>query len=763
MSLSGQIRTRSERVAALGLPPGQWERAWTSLRRRDMLIRVGIALLASVVVCILIRGWDPPFGFQLGYVPQDNITARVEFTKENKEGTQQAKIRAKDQTPNVFKRDPQPLVQLRSTLRNALTQLTGAATLDKCDPQLWKEFQLPLPPPGAAPSPGTAPPPEKPVATPEEQFQLFRDAFAGPKKMKEFDRNLEIIFAPCEDRGLLEKIPPEMTEGNKDWIQVSSAGELSSTPTRIDKVLIGAEFYDTLKERLRERFPAPVADRLFEWIKPHLRSTLTWDKEQSNTAFKRAAANVLPDMFTYAVGNPLAEGGKPLGEDQLQLLRLEYDALLHHRSRHYAQLFIRGAAVTGLIFAGFLLCGIYMRIRQKGPLIGLGRLAVLLLMTMATVTLSLMAAERFRAEILPLLLFGMILAIAYSRELALLLSGLVALVIALGLGLGLHEFLLLLGVSTFMILNLGSIRTRTKLIYLGLFAGAIGILLSIGLSLAEDQPFGPPLVWSAGLVGVWTLTAGAFMTALLPFIERAFGVLTDLRLLEYGDVSHPLLQELVRRAPSTYNHSLTVGSIAEAAADTIGVRGLLCRVGAFFHDIGKMLKPGYFAENQKPDENRHESLLPAMSTLVIIAHIKDGYDLARQHHLPQPIVDMISQHHGTMLVEYFYDRAQQQSDPNNGEVDESSFRYPGPKPQTKEAAVLMLADAVESASRTLIDPTPARIESLVRELAERRLDDGQFDESGLTLRELRTIERSLVMSLSSIYHGRIKYPDQKTA
>jgi hypothetical protein len=177
-----------------------------------------------------------------------------------------------------------------------------------------------------------------------------------------------------------------------------------------------------------------------------------------------------------------------------------------------------------------------------------------------------------------------------------------------------------------------------------------------------------------------------------------------------------------------------------------------------------MLKPGYFIENQSATEgSRHESLMPAMSTLVIIAHIKDGSDLARQHHLPQPIVDLIAQHHGTTLVEYFFGRAQRESDPNNGEVDESSFRYPGPKPQTKEAAVLMMADAVESASRTLVDPTPARIESLVREIAERRLDDGQFDESGLTLRELRTIERSLAMSVASIYHGRIKYPDQKTA
>src|SRR5208337_3189586 len=202
-------------------------------------------------------------------------------------------------------------------------------------------------------------------------------------------------------------------------------------------------------------------------------------------------------------------------------------------------------------------------------------------------------------------------------------------------------------------------------------------------------------------------------------------------------------------------------SIAEAAADAIGARGLLCRVGAYFHDIGKMLKPGYFVENQGKEGSRHEGLVPAMSTLVIIAHIKDGSDLARQHHLPQPIIDLVQQHHGTTLVEYFYDRAhgQKGADPNGNEVDESIFRYPGPKPQTKEAAVLMLADTVESASRTLVDPTPARIESLVRGLAEHRLHGGQFDESGLTLRELRTIEKSMVMSLTAIYHGRLKYPE----
>jgi putative nucleotidyltransferase with HDIG domain len=192
---------------------------------------------------------------------------------------------------------------------------------------------------------------------------------------------------------------------------------------------------------------------------------------------------------------------------------------------------------------------------------------------------------------------------------------------------------------------------------------------------------------------------------------------------------------------------------------------LLVRIGAYFHDIGKMLKPHYFVENQNGAVSRHANLAPAMSTLIIIGHVKDGVDLGRNHHLPQPILDLIAQHHGTTLVEYFYHEATRRSDgdPDQPAVLESAFRYPGPKPQTREAAVLMVADAVESASRTLSEPTPARIDSLVGELIQKRLDDGQFDECALTLGELAEIRDSLTKSLIGIYHGRVKYPEQRTA
>ena len=273
------------------------------------------------------------------------------------------------------------------------------------------------------------------------------------------------------------------------------------------------------------------------------------------------------------------------------------------------------------------------------------------------------------------------------------------------------------------------------------------------------------LFGNATWAGFCIVVSALAMTGLLPLVEKGFGVQTDLSLLELGDASHPLLRRLAQRAPGTYNHSINVASIAEAAADEIGANGLLVRVGAYFHDIGKMFKPEYFIENQMSGENQHDSLQPAMSTLVIIAHVKDGADLARSHHLPQPIIDFILQHHGTTLVEYFYREAAKRSeeDPNSETVLDKDFRYPGPKPQTLEAAVMMLADAVESASRTLVDPTPSRIQGLVDSIAQKKMSDGQFDECGLTFQQLHKIRSSLVKSLTAIYHARVKYPGQQTA
>jgi len=720
-------------------------------------VRIGLALLASLIMLAVIRGWDPPFPYQKDYTPPRDIVATVPFTKEGLQETEAARRHARSQVRYTYAHDPEPLVQLRALLRNTVVEVTGAATLDDLDRKVWREFQPPLPEGVKPPSP----------AEDEKQFQELREAFIGKENLDRFDQALTAVFDPLEKQGLLKSLPEEPAGGNQEEIRVLPAGQTEPVEVvKVSDVMIGDG--TAVRESLLKNIEPPeVAERLFAWLQPKLPGHATLapdDLAETREAMEKAEADVPPKMLNYDEGYILAEAGKPLGEEELGLLRLEYQAAMARRSPG-TQL-ARATAVTAMIFSMLLLCGMYMRYRQRGPLAKLTRLTTILLMALATVALARWASGYdSRAELIPLMLFGMTMSIVYRQELGLLLSGAVALVIVLAVGRGFGEFILLMGVTTVADLNVGHIRSRSKLIYVGLFAGGVAFLLEIGLGLIDNQPLDAKLFIGAAWSGLWGVAAGFLMTGLLPFIERLFGVLTDLSLLELGDVAHPLLQELVRRAPSTYNHSVAVGSIAEAAAESIHARGLLVRVGAYFHDIGKMLKPGYFAENQTEGVNAHEDLVPTMSTLVIIAHIKDGADLARQHRIPQPIIDLIQQHHGTTLVDYFYGKAheQKQADPNSGDVDESTYQYPGPKPQTKEAAVLMLADSVESASRTLVEPTPARIEGLVREVAERRLRGGQFDESGLTLRELRTIEKSLAMSLISIYHGRIKYPDQRTA
>jgi putative nucleotidyltransferase with HDIG domain len=527
-----------------------------------------------------------------------------------------------------------------------------------------------------------------------------------------------------------------------------------------------ADAITPLREKLKSKLASPeVAERTYNWLAPQLPVTLKLDKE-GTTAEAEEAAEKTP-VQTYPIGHTIAKAGQPLTPDAVAMLRAEHNLTVGNLSA--AQAALRFVASVGMFVALFTLCGFFIFRREPRLLYDLRKFGTLLIvLTFSVLVASVVATDNWRAEMIPVLVFGMTIAIAYRQELALLLSAAVSLVVVVALGQRLPDYVILMSSVAAAILCLGRVRNRSKLIHVGIYAGLVAFLTTLGVGRLNEQPLAMPLLSDAARFGLWGVVAGFLMTGLLTSIESLFGILTDLRLLELGDPSRPLLQELVQRAPGTYNHSINVASIAEAATERIGGRGLLVRVGAYYHDIGKMLKPHYFVENQGQEANRHEALVPAMSTLIIIAHVKDGADLARQHNLPEPIVDFIQQHHGTTLVEYFYRRACERDkdrDPEAPNVSETSFRYPGPKPQTKEAAVLMLADAVESACRSLVEPTPPRIENVVEDIAMKRLLDGQFDDCELTLRELRTIQDSLVKSLIAVYHGRVKYPEtqQRTA
>lgn len=266
------------------------------------------------------------------------------------------------------------------------------------------------------------------------------------------------------------------------------------------------------------------------------------------------------------------------------------------------------------------------------------------------------------------------------------------------------------------------------------------------------------------------LLTGGMTLFVLPTIERAFNVTTGLTLIELRDPKQPLLKELQQRAPGTYNHALTVASIAEAAADAIGADSLLTYVGALYHDVGKMNKPEYFVENQAGGPNKHDRLSPAMSLLVVVGHVKDGMELAREYRIPRSLQHFIESHHGTTLVEYFFHRAKQQALASaGGDAEEAQmpnefeYRYPGPKPRTREAAILMVCDATESAARAMPDPTPAKLDALVRSIADKRLADGQFDDCELTLKDLHAIVESVSRTLAGMYHARVQYPGEKRA
>ena len=304
-------------------------------------------------------------------------------------------------------------------------------------------------------------------------------------------------------------------------------------------------------------------------------------------------------------------------------------------------------------------------------------------------------------------------------------------------------------------------RTRGHLIGAGLMVSFLNIFALVLLNPSLDKFMCVDFLHK----NIYPLIANGFISAFfvgatLKVFESAFGVLTNYSLLELADFNQPLLKKMIMEAPGTYHHSLIVGNLAEAAADEIGANALLCRVGAYYHDIGKMAKPDYYTENQLVGGNKHDTIEPSISRLVILNHIKEGVELARKNKLNPRIIDFITEHHGKSLVYYFYQKALEASDPSTG-IKEEDFRYPGPKPKTSETAIAMLADSSEGAVRSLPEANSARIEETVKKIVNNKFIDGQLDECPLTLCQIDKISSIFIRILTAMYHGRAKYPEKK--
>ncbi len=753
------------------------------LRRTDVWLRIGLCTLATVMLLFVMNGWDPPFKYRLREAPHRNLHAHTQFQFADLRATDDEQKRVLRNFRNYYENDTLLLDQLRSALTEDLFLIVQKSYPEAKPTKVWDKFYLPADDKPTAEN--------KPLAKPtEETFAHFKQAISADEKLTKLRSAVKKAFIDIDENGLLKGLEHGVDKGNLDEIEVFNKGNFAggSRVVKVSEVRI-AEIVDTLRERLIEEIsnesetiaePQFVAQRLFEWLRPQLPETLSWDKTRSVQAAEAAAREVKQQMKIFAQGDPLESdrnaivsdsrvirANVPLNEDDIKILRAEHNTKV--ASSTIGDKLLRSVFFFGLYAGMFLLISQYLFFRDTELLSKFKQFSILLGLIFTTLTIAWVVTlnSEWRAEIIPITMFSITIAIAYHIELALLLGALVSFAFTISHGFGMAEFVVLAAASSSSALMCRKIRSRTKLVSVGLVVATIVMPTALGADYMLGQPFG----WAAIKNALWfsggAAVAGLLMTGVLPFLERLFDIQTDISLLELSDANHPLLKELVQRAPGTYNHSINVASMSEAAAEAIGANGLLCRVAAYFHDIGKLRKPDYFIENQGGGANKHDDLAPTMSTLVITAHVKDGAEIARTHRLPRRIIDLIEQHHGTTLVEYFYRRAEQQMQEKNenpdqeAALDQGDFRYPGPKPQTPEAAVMMLADTVESASRALRDPAPARIEGLVKTVTKKKMDDGQFDECQITIEQLNSIEESLIKSLNAMYHARVKYPEKQ--
>ena len=774
-----------------------------ALSRRGAVARVLMAALACAAIVAAVRGWEPAFRYRAGDYSGDGIAARVGFEIEDRVQTESRRAAAAAAVATVFRNRTERLDGLPAKFRQDLETLALSETWEGVPVPVRAAFGL------AAPETG----PEEDAARREEarrlaegQFQQVRNVLRGqvvegddsrPAAAARLDTLTEEFARFVAALGRVGTLTPETLqtadlapESNVTIIPADAPAAIVTAPpeapprpgverdlsaeTRLIGPLLASERLDEDWNAL-ERLPAMRA-QVTAWLIRNGLATLEPDPEATAAARRAAREAVAPAVTAFPRDRVLVPPASVVDADALDLLAAEHAALV-----------ARTGPAARLVRAGFVSCVIgvlagligYFLWRNERRLAGEpGRLAGYLAVVVVAVAVGrALSFDPWRAEAIPVVACAMTFAVAYNQWLAALTGLAVSAVVVFSTTAELGHLLVLCSAASASVLPLAKVPSRSTVISVGFFTAAAYLIVSLGVGLIERRlgladsgeawEIARPAVMN-GLRGAgWCLLAAYLVAGSLPFIERAFGVVTDISLLEMSDVSHPLLQDLVRRAPGTYNHSIAMATIGETAADAIGANGLLLRVAAYYHDAGKMLKPHYFIENQTAaDRGRHDELAPAMSTLIIIGHVRDGVDLAKQHGLPQRIIDFIEQHHGTTLVKYFYHEAGKRAEAtpgHEGDAEESAFRYPGPKPQTREAGVMMLADAVESATRSLSDPTPGSIENLVHALTMDRLLDGQFDESGLTLQEIRTVEASLVKSLIGMHHGRIKYPDQKAA
>jgi len=491
-----------------------------------------------------------------------------------------------------------------------------------------------------------------------------------------------------------------------------------------------------------------------------IRANKVYDPVATAAAVENRLAEVKPVQVTIQSGEKIVEKGSIVSAGQIEALQFLGLQRSNTPFLSFVGLFIFVAIIYGVTV---LFLRIYRRLYadQEANIILIGILINATLLAARFITAINISDRPEYADqlgyLIPVAACSMLAVVLMDTKMALYIT----LVSSLFIGVltnGQMAVTLVAAISGLVsIYAVSHLNQRTQLVRASLYVSTVNLATIFALGLMWNQPM--PVISLGLMMGFLNgILASVLTIGTLPFFESGFGVTTSVKLLELSNPNHPLLKRLMMEAPGTYNHSILVGNLGEAASEAIGADSLLVRVASYYHDIGKVKRPFYFIENQMPGENPHDKIAPTLSTLIITSHVKDGVELAREHRFPKALVDIIEQHHGTSLVSYFHHKAREGEKPEA--VLESDFRYQTPKPQNREAAIIMLADSIQAAMHVLVRPTKGVLESRVREIIKQKLMDGQLEECDLTFRDLEIIAQAFVRVLGSMFHNRIEYPDQ---
>jgi len=531
----------------------------------------------------------------------------------------------------------------------------------------------------------------------------------------------------------------------------------------------GAEYLSHIPSILgRENKPA--ANHMAEIISHVMVANLKFNAELTQKRTATALNAVNRTIWSVRKGQIVLHRGERVTDSQAELLHslwvLSSPTSIFRRFGWYVLIFL---VLLGTLLGANITRRGFRHLPLKDALCFMGLTIVTVVAVkcslpyLRAITLSWLPGDGIE-YLLPVSFGGIIVHLLMGREAAQTYATILAIILGALLdnsfGFGVWTFT----VTVSAIQSVKSCKQRTDLFRCGAKSGLVGAVLVFGYWLVFSMGLSRPNWIGMGLTVVASFASGllaaVISATLIPVFETVFGYTTSLKLLELSNFNHPLLHNLMMKAPGTYHHSIIVGSLAEIAADKVKANGLLARVSAYYHDIGKMNKPLYFIENQSPNNNPHDHLQPTMSAKILFSHVKNGARMAREYNLGAKITNIIEQHHGTTLVSFFFNKAKKLGDPHQPEIAESDFRYPGPKPQSREAAIVMLADACEAATRSIAEPTPAKIQAMVHNIINRRFLEQQFIECDLTFNDLSLIEEVFTRTLVSLYHHRIEYPGQ---